>query len=823
MDIHSLCKSGDLKNLRFCCEKLKILAKNNDFLYKTNSYGELVLDVTVLSQNFECCKYLVETFNANPLKINELGHSAFSYSLELSRHKFLKYFIENRKNFSPAFPIEDFLTKTPVNKSGMCSFSVVLESSHPDCGKTLIYLIECCKLTFQLRKTLFIEAIKISNILLIEYILNIENLRPDERKELLNLNFNSDSNFAKRSLLSEAKTTPLIYAIEKEDRQLVNFLLAEDEIDVNGLNMPINDTSPLHSAIKLNDIETVMLLLEKDVKKEMAVGGVLPIEQVIKIRADLLNNLESKDAQENWIIFELLATSSSEGHLPNNIGMCALDYAVKSKVNDVVQHFVSLKCDIFKRKNKLGKAPIDYADTEILTKVGFLDKTIQRRKSEKTQNEREFFCNKFEGTILGLLIGDCLGKCLEGIWSPNLNEMLEELRLAKEAGEESGYNFFKCYSDDTALTRAVFDSIIQKENLNLQDIVERFLEVYYNDQNRGFSSASKTLFKKLSYIKAKNEFKSRHLIPSMELFDGEGSYGSGGAMRCAPIALFTFLKPLDEMKIFCELCTKITHTHKFAVIGAVQQCFTIRLALYANKNNNLFDLENFYLKILNFVYDLELNYEFQDQIKAKNLNEYPEVLKENVMSYLEQKKLWSSEKQLSKIIQNSNQFSYTYLLLKLFKIIKKCRRGQRINMQALYKIISSYNSTAIESIPLSLFSFMIASDLKCENEVNLKLNTKRAFKEFGVVERVIFYAVSFGGEAQKIASMAGAIAGAFHSSECVPKYLVEMCESCDEMRKHTKQLFEMSFNEDQWMSDTDIAGHYDKDDLELENSNELSS
>lgn len=37
----------------------------------------------------------------------------------------------------------------------------------------------------------------------------------------------------------------------------------------------------------------------------------------------------------------------------------------------------------------------------ILTKVGFLDKTLQRRKSEKTQNERELFCNKFEGTILG--------------------------------------------------------------------------------------------------------------------------------------------------------------------------------------------------------------------------------------------------------------------------------------------------------------------------------------------------------------------------------------------------------------------------------------
>ena len=364
MDIHSLCKLGDLKNLRICCEKLKTLTKNNDFLYKTNSNGEFVLDVTVLNENFDCCKYLFETYDANPLKVNEVGQTAFSYSLEQGCIKFLKYFIEKRKNFSPAFPIEDFLTKVAVNKTGMCSFSVVLESSHPDCGKTLIYLIEICQLNFQLKKTLFIEVVKISNILLIEYILNFDSQKPEDRKELLNLNFNPESNFGKKSLLSEAKTTPLIYAIEKEDRQLINFLLAEDDIDVNGLNMPLNDTSPLHSAIKMNDIETVMLLLEKNVNKDMAVFGTFPIELVIKIRADLLNNIESKIAQENWIIFELLATTSNEGHLINKVGMCSLDYAVKNKVTDVIKHFVSLKCDIFKRKNKLGKAPIDYADKE---------------------------------------------------------------------------------------------------------------------------------------------------------------------------------------------------------------------------------------------------------------------------------------------------------------------------------------------------------------------------------------------------------------------------------------------------------------------------
>ena len=72
-------------------------------------------------------------------------------------------------------------------------------------------------------------------------------------------------------------------------------------------------------------------------------------------------------------------------------------------------------------------------------------------------------------------------------------------------------------------------------------------------------------------------------------------------------------------------------------------------------------------------------------------------------------------------------------------------------------------------------------------------DSKDAFKEYPhPVERVIFYAISFGGESNKIASMAGAIAGAFFSSQDLPRYLLEMCESYKDTQMYAQRLFEIS-------------------------------
>ena len=282
-------------------------------------------------------------------------------------------------------------------------------------------------------------------------------------------------------------------------------------------------------------------------------------------------------------------------------------------------------------------------------------------------------------------------------------------------------------------------------------------------------------------------------------------------MRCAPIALFTHSKSLEEMKLTCELATKLTHTHILGVIGAMQQCYAVRLALLANRSPYSFDFDSFFHNIINYVCELEKTYNLSDQEHYENREKYSKNLQDNLMMYLEQKynKLNTKNNagapdltnlkfkfKISPKINDKPNMTYSELLRRINKLIIKCRKGEKINLQRLYQQVAGCGISAIESIPMALFAFMVAVDPKCSNEVNSKLNSKDAFKEYHPIERVIFYAISFGGESNKISSMAGAIAGAFFSCKDLPRYLIEMCESYKDAQVDAQRLFDISLPND---------------------------
>jgi hypothetical protein len=225
-----------------------------------------------------------------------------------------------------------------------------------------------------------------------------------------------------------------------------------------------------------------------------------------------------------------------------------------------------------------------------------------------------------------------------------------------------------------------------------------------------------------------------------------------------------------------------------------------------NKPASTFDFDAYYTYIYNFVNELEKNFIDSDHLKYKNRENYSKNMQTILRKYFEQKYDSSIDDDVDyATILNKNtpkiasdvKDRYSTILLMLNKLIKKCRKGEIINLNRLYEKVAACGISAIGSIPIALFSFMIATDPHCRNEVNHKLNTKNAFTEYPhPVERVIFYAISFGGESNKIASMAGAIAGAFFSRTDLPKYLVEMCESHREIETNAQKLFELSLTRD---------------------------
>lgn len=58
--------------------------------------------------------------------------------------------------------------------------------------------------------------------------------------------------------------------------------------------------------------------------------------------------------------------------------------------------------------------------------------------------------------------------------------------------------------------------------------------------------------------------------PAKEQFNGQGSWGNGGAMRVAPIALFSY-QNYDKLLDTVRKVTQITHTHKVGIDGAILQ------------------------------------------------------------------------------------------------------------------------------------------------------------------------------------------------------------------------------------------------------------
>lgn len=395
LDIYGACKIGDLARVKFICEKLKE-ESDEVFFYRADPQGHFPLDITVINDHYECFKYLFETYDLNPLHLNELGQCSFSYAIEQSRGNFLKLLVDCFKKYVPGRTIEDFLTIVSINKDNQCALQVAVESSHPGAENTLIILVEFLKMTAPLRRSLFIGAVRICNTVMIDTILSYGKIEEEERRDLINLNFNPTSNYMKRvNKLSEAETTPLIYAINRKDRQLINFLLSDYLIDVNLLNTPLLDQSPLYAAVTQNDVETVLLLTEKDANKSLGVKGVLPLQHAINCRVQYAQQLDSKQAKENFMIIELLATCANDVHLLNDAGFCPFDIAVMYQYTDVIEHFYSVQGDLYERKNKLGKTPIQHADVQY-------EQLLRQKFPEINLNQKEFISNQMEKALEGI-------------------------------------------------------------------------------------------------------------------------------------------------------------------------------------------------------------------------------------------------------------------------------------------------------------------------------------------------------------------------------------------------------------------------------------
>jgi poly(ADP-ribose) glycohydrolase ARH3 len=171
---------------------------------------------------------------------------------------------------------------------------------------------------------------------------------------------------------------------------------------------------------------------------------------------------------------------------------------------------------------------------------------------------KEILKDKFRGAILGCFLGDAFGAGFEGM-SPH--QAMSHLTTLLE-------RFTRTYTDDTDMTLALAESIVDSARVDPEDIANKFRQ--HCDLTRGYGMGA------IKAILALRAGAAWHQV-SRIAFE-KGSFGNGAAMRVSPVGLFYHHDPQGLQKAAIDQAN-ITHTHPLGQWGAVMQASSIALAL----------------------------------------------------------------------------------------------------------------------------------------------------------------------------------------------------------------------------------------------------
>lgn len=115
------------------------------------------------------------------------------------------------------------------------------------------------------------------------------------------------------------------------------------------------------------------------------------------------------------------------------------------------------------------------------------------------------------------------------------------------------------WTDDTEMACSVFGVLRRRGSVDQHELAHSF--AHRHDFDRGYGPAMNRL---LRLVREGGRWQEL----AAELFDGQGSWGNGAAMRVAPLGAW-FAVDLAEAAAQAGRSARVTHTHPEAVAGAV--------------------------------------------------------------------------------------------------------------------------------------------------------------------------------------------------------------------------------------------------------------
>lgn len=332
--------------------------------------------------------------------------------------------------------------------------------------------------------------------------------------------------------------------------------------------------------------------------------------------------------------------------------------------------------------------------------------------------------SKFRGCLLGSLIGDSLGAPYEGEFVTSGEKIIIQRYFDKLEGS-TFVGPYRPYTDDTAMTKSVAKFLTEDSATDFTILAKLFVNEYFKEPHRGYGQNVVEVFHKLRNSKYVDIYK-----PASEQFWGGGSYGNGGAMRIAPVALYFHDNYIRMLEVAAN-CTKITHTNLLGINGALLQCIAVHQSFLHDKKSRIEPLK----------FCSELIAKMEEIEKSDSTDE--------------------------------NSSAYQSKLQVILELLKK---GD-ISSEEITEVLGN-GISAFDSVPTAIYCF-----LRAQNEIP-QVHTENVFR------RTIQYAVTLGGDTDTIASMAGAIAGAFLGNEGINPNLIEQCEFTKEMILIAEKLYD---------------------------------
>jgi poly(ADP-ribose) glycohydrolase ARH3 len=159
--------------------------------------------------------------------------------------------------------------------------------------------------------------------------------------------------------------------------------------------------------------------------------------------------------------------------------------------------------------------------------------------------------DRLAGALLGTALGDALGRPFEGRRRVSRPEVAALVRSDAPLR----------WTDDTHMAIALAESLVANGGeVDPQHLGDTFAAAYHDEPWRGYAGGPPRVFALAQQGKSYEE-------AAASLYEG-GSYGNGGAMRCAPIAMVA-APDLDRAALLAAAQARTTHAHPLGVDGAV--------------------------------------------------------------------------------------------------------------------------------------------------------------------------------------------------------------------------------------------------------------